>query len=74
MDYGSRLRAWETKDRLKGCPRPRQRLLPNAVALRTISWWAVIIQLTGMLVREHRTHGWSPLCCCMLLCDALLTG
>lgn len=50
MDYDGRLRAWaKAGGRGSGLPRPRRRLAPSAQDLRTISLWAVLIQVMGML-------------------------
>lgn len=49
MDLPKRRRAWEAGGR-RGA-RPGFRLAPTTHDLRTISFWVVAIQLTGMLVR-----------------------
>lgn len=49
MDYGRQLRAWRKGGRMG--PRPPRRLFqPIQSDLRTVSFWAVVIQITGMLV------------------------
>ncbi|EFN50967.1 hypothetical protein CHLNCDRAFT_141603 [Chlorella variabilis] len=47
MDFGSKLAAWQEQGG-KG-PRPHHRLQPHRDDLRTISWWASVIQWTGMM-------------------------
>ena len=53
MDWLGRLARWESGGRLD--PRPRHRLLPRRQELASLSLWAAIIQLMGMLVSEP---GW----------------
>lgn len=47
MDWDGRQRAWAASGR--HLPRPRRRLLPTRHDLRTVSWWAALVQLSGML-------------------------
>lgn len=49
MDWGCRQRAWRGAP--KRGPPPRPRLLPTRQHLHTVSWWAVALQVVGMLVR-----------------------
>lgn len=55
MDRAARLRAWRARGGSR--PRPGPRLLPTAHDLKTVSVWAVLIQLTGMLGFNLATIG-----------------
>ncbi|KAL4420449.1 hypothetical protein ABPG75_010105 [Micractinium tetrahymenae] len=55
MDKSSRQRAWEASGRRRR--RPRLRLLPTPHDLKTVSLWAVLIQITGMLGFNLATIG-----------------
>ena len=48
MDWESRLERWEAGGGKRGA-RPRHRLLPRPQDLQALSWWASVVQLTGML-------------------------
>lgn len=55
MDRAARLRAWKAGGGSR--PRPRPRLLPTGHDFKTVSLWAVVIQLTGMLGFNLATIG-----------------
>ena len=51
MDLPCRLKAWEAGGR--AAARPASRLLPSGEHLHTVSWWATLLQLVGIMV-SHR--------------------
>ena len=62
MDWDRRQRAWAASGRRR--PRPRRRLLPTRHDLRTVSWWAALVQLSGMM-------GFNIATISLLLCYAV---
>lgn len=67
MDLPKRRRAWEAGGR-RG-RRPHRCLLPSVHDLRTVSFWVVVIQLAGMLVRIWNNRMGSLTCHTLVLFD-----